>query len=659
MKKIFLLLLIPSFIFSQRVQLSGIPGQKDDMDINDMLKQIMAPYYQEITNLNNKQKDEEIKLRLLQDFRTNIDNFDRVNRYIFGYESAFRMLTNQNSDPKSLAIQVERRAKRGEYQLNIQQLAQHDAFSSAPINLNTPIPAGTFMVQIAQTTNIVKFAGGNILNLEDTLKKTISNTIDVKSIRTSEDTRTLVLSGQKDGINQKIHFDGDLTPLIKSQLLTTGERTETNINWSTEMSNTIISNSSSDLEINYPIEKNTRLTFHVELHNITPPLNTNTAKLALSNLPMNTLGTFSNEHFVIPGVKPILQDRDSSQKNTTPTPTHTITLYFDDHSEEIIPLMSSNYLISLDKYLGKNLTQMRVVSEQALTKISPLLLSTTPDGALNPYKIISQAQDAKFTLDGVEITRPDNTITNLLTGVTLNLLKASQHDITIKIQPDLELIKNTILQWVVEYNNIIEEIYTFTTIPLEKIGKMKPLHEREKDKEDLKEGTFYGNSSLISFKDRLRRLVGTPHNDNPNDIALLDQIGIYVKRRTSFNNDPDTLRKGTLSVDTAELEKMLNTDFDAVHKLFVQDKDGDTIGDIGVAVASVEVDKLMIGNYGFLTRTQQDGGKKIQDFYKRIAKKEDDLERTERKERQSLLQMSQAIAASKAQNESLKQRFGY
>jgi len=660
MKKIlFLLLVIPNILFSQRVQLTGIPGQKDDMDINNLLNQIMEPYYYEITNLYNKKIDEQIKLELLNDFKTNVDNFDRVNRYIYGYESAFRTLTNQNSNPELLDIQVERNAKHGDYKIQIQQLAQNDAFSSAPININQNITSGTFSVIANNFTNIIKFLGGNIDNLENILRQKLSNNIDIKLIHTSSDTKTLIFHGKKEGAESNIDFNGDLTPLLDIQLLTTGRRQETNITWDTLTSNIIISNTSIQKDIDYLIEKNTSLNFQVESENIITPKN-NTQLIALSTLPEVSIGGITNSNIIIPGVLPILNDISNKVENNSNIPsTQLVILTFNDNTEEQIDLITSNYSISLDNYLGGKLSSINIISEDSISKISDILITTTPEGALQAYHSISKAQDALITLDGVEITRDNNNITNLLTGITLNLLKASEEDIHIKIQPDIELIRDTILQWVVEYNNIIEEIYNFTTIPLEKIGKIKPLHQRKKDEEDLKEGTFYGNSSLLGFKDRLRRLVGTPHNDDPNSIALLDQIGIYIKRYNSFNNDPDSLRKGTLSVNTAELEKMLNSTFDSVYKLFFNDKNGDNIGDLGISISASEVNKLMIGGQGYLTRVQQDSGRKVQDLNKNIAKKEDSLERTERKERTSLLQMSQAIAASKAQNESLRQRFGY
>lgn len=662
MKQIFVLifcLILPLTIHSQRVQLSGIPGQDSGMNINDMLNQIMEPYHKELSNIQNRKRDKEIEFKLLQDFKTNVDNFDKINRYIFGYESAFRSLTNSNSDPNSVEVQAERLAKKGTYILNIKQLAQKDAFSSPAILLDHQIPAGKFSVKIGTETIGINFNGGNIIDLANILQEQLSNVIDIRVINTSDDSRTIVFEGKKEGIDQKIIFDGDLTPLTDINLLTKGQEELITIPWQENQSNIIVTNKTQILNTKELIKPQTSLSFQVKLQKIEKVSRTNEEKIALSNLSTEAVGQIKYENIILPGSAPILEDFITNLEPTNQkTPEQNIILTFDDKTTETLPLKAQAYSIPLEKYKHKNLVKVIVNSEDIISDISELRLTTRPEGSLRPYSVISEAQNAIIHFDGVKVERPNNQITNLVTGVNFNLLQASQKDITIHIKPDIELIKDTIIQWVLSYNNIMEEIFTFTTIPLEKIGRIKPLHQREKDGDDLKEGSFYGNASLVGYKDRMRRLVGTSFGNNPNKISLLDQIGIYVRRVNSINTDPEAVKKGTLTLDMNQFEQKLNSNFDDVYNLFVQDIDGDRVGDLGVTVSAQEVLKLMTGNAGYLTKIEQDNRRVMKEFNDKIAKKEDEVDRVERRERQSLLQMSQAVAASKAQNEALKQRFG-
>ncbi len=650
---------IPNISIAQRVQISGIPGQDSDMNITDMLDQIMAPYYSELTNLNNNKIDKEIEFELWQDFKQKIKEFEQVNSYIMGYESAFRSLTNTISDPTAIQAQVTRTAKHGEYRAIINTLASPHSFASAPISIDKSIVKGDFSIIINTNTNSIQFSGGDITSLFNLLRSTLSNNIDVKLLNASDTKKIIALVGKKEGAINKIQFDGDLAPLLDARILTTGEQSETNIQWSLSNTNAIISNSSSTIDTSYPLKDKTLLSFSASLTDIILLVeDENTNKISLSNLTQNTIGEITNFNIILPGATPILEDisLDIDNPIIVPEPTQQLVLTFDDNTIENIPLKNEKHSISLDKFIDKTLVSITAMAEKKILNISDLTLISSPDGTLKPYNETSKAQDSVLLLDGLEITRPSNIVSDLIPGVTLELLQEKTGTIRIQIKPDIELIKDTIVQWVVKYNNIMEEIFIYTTIPLNQIGRTKPLHIRKKNEEDLREGTFYGNTSLIGFKDRMRRLAGSPHGLDQNSLSLLDQIGIYTRRRTSLNNDPDALRKGTLTLDVRELEKILNEQFEEVNKLFVLDTDGNNIADRGVAISATSTLKMMIGGNGFLDKIEQDNSKKMKDLNAQITKKEEAIEVTDRKERQALLQMNQAIVKSKSLSESLQQR---
>lgn len=650
---------IPNISIAQRVQISGIPGQDSDMNITDMLDQIMAPYYSELTNLNNNKIDKEIEFELWQDFKQKIKEFEQVNSYIMGYESAFRSLTNTISDPTAIQAQVTRTAKHGEYRAIINTLASPHSFASAPISIDKSIVKGDFSIIINTNTNSIQFSGGDITSLFNLLRSTLSNNIDVKLLNASDTKKIIALVGKKEGAINKIQFDGDLAPLLDARILTTGEQSETNIQWSLSNTNAIISNSSITIDTSYPLKDKTLLSFSASLTDIILLVeDENTNKISLSNLTQNTIGEITNFNIILPGATPILEDisLDIDNPIIVPEPTQQLVLTFDDNTIENIPLKNEKHSISLDKFIDKTLVSITAMAEKKILNISDLTLISSPDGTLKPYNETSKAQDSVLLLDGLEITRPSNIVSDLIPGVTLELLQEKTGTIRIQIKPDIELIKDTIVQWVVKYNNIMEEIFIYTTIPLNQIGRTKPLHIRKKNEEDLREGTFYGNTSLIGFKDRMRRLAGSPHGLDQNSLSLLDQIGIYTRRRTSLNNDPDALRKGTLTLDVRELEKILNEQFEEVNKLFVLDTDGNNIADRGVAISATSTLKMMIGGNGFLDKIEQDNSKKMKDLNAQITKKEEAIEVTDRKERQALLQMNQAIVKSKSLSESLQQR---
>ncbi len=655
MKLLLLMLFVPSILSAQRVQLSGIPGQDSDMDIADMLEQIMYPYHNDITNLNNNRIDQEIRFELWQEFRSNVQNFEQINRYIMGYESSFRSLTNEISDPSALSVQTLRSAKKGDYRITIYDLATAHSFASAPISTDEVITGGMFDIIISSNTNTVNFKEGSITDLYQVLRDTLSNDINVRLLNSSATKKIISMVSKKEGAEHEVSFDGDIAPLLQTKFLTRGEESTTNLSWST-LSNATISNTSKAMEISYPIEMPTRMSFSAVLSDM-PIVEVDDTKVALSTLSSSEIGSVSSFDIVLPGATPILDDIIEDTSEPVP-PIQNITLLFDDNTEEVIDLVESKqFSVDLEQFKGKTLVNITALSEKKILEISDFTLTATPNGELSLYNETVKAKDASFLLDGVEFNRPSNVVSDLISGVTLELQQQNKTNVLVRIKPDTELIKDTVIQWVMNYNTIMEEIHTFTTVPLSQIGKLKPLHEREADGDDLKEGTFYGNSTLINFKDRMRRMIGSPQNHN--ELSLLDQVGIYVRRRTAPNSDPDAIRKGTLSLDLAEFEKNLNDDFDSVYHLFSMDTTGNSIGDMGVSVNSLNVLQLMIGELGYLTRMERDNSRILKEMDEQIAKKEDEIDRVTRRERQSLLEMSQAVSQSKALSESMRQRIGY
>ncbi|MGL4676777.1 MAG: flagellar filament capping protein FliD [Brevinema sp.] len=660
---LFILLFVPIISNAQRVRLSGIPGQDSDMDITKMLDQIMVPYYNEVTNLNNKRLDQEIEFELWQEFRSNIQNFEQVNRYILGYESSFRSVTNYTSDPSALSIQTTRQAKPGDYRLSINTLADAHAFSTSPIPLDKILNSGDFSVIVNSNTNYISFQESTIDNLYSTLNSSLSNIIDVKLLNASATEKIIALVSKNEGASNRIKFDGDIAPLLDANFLSRGQEQKTNFSWYNN-SNTILTNTNIAMDLSYPISMPTVLSFSSLLEEI--PIITNeepSPKIALSNLNTEELGSISNFNIILPGAKPILDDVptlsnvDSLVEDLLPV--QQLILVFNDNTQEIIDLDSKKYSVSLDQYIDKNLIQIKAISEQKILTLSDLEFIASPNGSLVLHNETVKGQDASFLLDGVEFTRPSNTIADLIPGVTLNLQQDQKTNILVQIKMDIELIKDTIIQWVINYNTLMEELHTFTTIPINQIGRLKPLHQRKKDGDNIKEGTFYGNITLINFKNRMKQMVSSPYNTPTSVITLLDQVGIYVRRRTAPNNDPDAIRKGTLTLDVSELEKSLNQNFSEVQNLFAMDTDGNAVGDKGVVVASIDSLQIMIGNDGYLTRMDQNNSRKLNDLNTQIIKKENEIERVSQKERQALLQMNQAIMQSKSLSESLQQRFNY
>lgn len=146
--------------------------------------------------------------------------------------------------------------------------------------------------------------------------------------------------------------------------------------------------------------------------------------------------------------------------------------------------------------------------------------------------------DASLTLDGIDVTRSSNTITDLLSGVTLNLKKAQAADesaIVITSDTDTDSVAKNIIQPLLDsYNETLRYLNSNTT-------------------------QLRADSALQSFRSRLRGVVSEPVSSaDTNNPKYLTELGITI------GSD------GTLSItDRDKLDDLLKEDPKKVSDLFI------------------------------------------------------------------------------------------
>ena len=95
-----------------------------------------------------------------------------------------------------------------------------------------------------------------------------------------------------------------------------------------------------------------------------------------------------------------------------------------------------------------------------------IVTAANPTGALN-YNVGVKGQDASLTIDGVPLTSASNTVTNLIPGVTFQLLAPSAEEsgntleqVQVVIANDNSGVESTVNQFVTDYNSLISAINT-------------------------------------------------------------------------------------------------------------------------------------------------------------------------------------------------------
>ncbi len=154
---------------------------------------------------------------------------------------------------------------------------------------------------------------------------------------------------------------------------------------------------------------------------------------------------------------------------------------------------------------------------------------------------LQSGEDATVVVDGIQLTRSSNSISDILQGVTLNLHQEdTDTTINFSVSRDYDTITEKVQGFIKDYNDIIDFIndqFSYDT-----------------DKQEG--GTLLGDTTLISVQTEIKNIISDRINGLPATLRSLAQIGI---------DSDDT---GHLSMDESEFRDNLQDDFSGVMKIF-------------------------------------------------------------------------------------------
>nr|MBL8457029.1 flagellar filament capping protein FliD [Zoogloeaceae bacterium] len=161
-------------------------------------------------------------------------------------------------------------------------------------------------------------------------------------------------------------------------------------------------------------------------------------------------------------------------------------------------------------------------------------------GASSTLDELEKAQDAILKLDGVTLTRSSNSLTDVIEGVTLNILKADPGKPTkLTVAPDNTSVKTAIENLVKAYNEFNTTSRTLTSY----------------DAKNKTSSILTGDSTVRSIQSQIRNALGASFPGS-GGVSSLSEIGI------TFNRD------GSLSITSSKLDSALNDPDKKVGELF-------------------------------------------------------------------------------------------
>lgn len=170
-------------------------------------------------------------------------------------------------------------------------------------------------------------------------------------------------------------------------------------------------------------------------------------------------------------------------------------------------------------------------------------------GWTGAFDVTTVAKDAQLDVGGITVTRPSNTISDLLPGATLNLKATSATPVTVNVQRDAEAVSTKVEALVKALNGAIDEI------------KLRTAYNAETQQRS----SLTGDSTARTVAQRMTDAVIAEVEG-----AALSTVGLA---------GVELGRDGRFTFDAAEFKAAYADDPSAVQRLFVEG--GDTTGGVG------------------------------------------------------------------------------
>ncbi|HSX72303.1 MAG TPA: flagellar filament capping protein FliD, partial [Pseudomonas sp.] len=158
---------------------------------------------------------------------------------------------------------------------------------------------------------------------------------------------------------------------------------------------------------------------------------------------------------------------------------------------------------------------------------------------------LSTSENAKFKIDGLEVQSASNEVSDVIEGVTFNLLTAEEgKTATLTVGDNTGAVKTNLQKFVDSYNKLISTTTSLTSVVA--VEGSEPLT-----------GNLVGDATVRSLLSGIRSELVTP---GAGDFRALSDLGIT------------TDKTGKLVIDSDKLDKVLAEDYDKVGEFLTGDK---------------------------------------------------------------------------------------
>ncbi len=679
----------------------SIPGVSDKYKTNDLVESLMKaeriPLDREQKTLDGY-KEQQTAWRSVN---KNMSSLRETVRSLYSYDNPFNNKLASSTDEAAITAEAGRDAAFESFKIEVLNPAAADRFLSAEIEKNAEVPAGTYTYRSGDKSVSMNWKGGALQDFTAALNKRSNGVVKASLIGVSAGKQSLMIESLHTGNENKLIFEDaaldfaesvDMIRKVKPQAETfaaSGKElraapetaavpeqefmpplSEKDVSYadgavhvpprgsfSVKIPAGIAADPNQQIEFTVFENRTEDITAALNEQARTPELpdagSVSFKGIQVENIKSDTTLPAAAETVPKEPLVPVEDDavfsvrmKDGSEKQLA----YADAAAQDDGGRKMI-IRTADY-DGIDSIVVRNRNTGKEFSVSAMSAYN-----RNADLGFEPSHPVSTAADAKIKYEGITITRPTNTIDDIVPNVTLTVAAATEKPATIKIEPDTESAKEALITFIGKYNQVVAEMNILTQNKPELITELEYLTDAEIEQYDKWLGLFQNDFSLTNGKSAMQTIMSTPYQIDANtDISMLSQIGISGSA-TAYSGYSASKMRGYMEIDEKKLDAALKSNLADIKNIFGYDSDGDLIIDSGIAYQLDKRLQSFVQSGGILATKTSGLDGKITDSESKIKKLETQLASKEQELKQKYGQMESTLNSLESQSNSITNTF--
>lgn len=558
-----------------------MPGLMTGQNTNDIVKKLVELERRPITRWETENVYAKAQIEVWGELKNHTTNLQTKTRALVSFTAPFATKAVSSSEEGVITGEASRAAKSGNRALEILELASKHQISGQEVDTDVKLPAGNFTIYSGHLKETVNFSGGSLAELANQIKNSAGSLAEVSLVKIDKNSSIVTVTAVKTGKKFELQFS-DPNAILKMAGIV-GE----NSNQATETRLKLIPNLAEKKP--YEVSK-----FKKSEDPNEAPVSTEEGLILKADTAFvfpvagNEILERSYVSIEVLGESPqILEIGVGFEKDGA-------------SRSKFLPVnkKDSKYELTISDFAtNKNLTSI-ILSNASTTelKIKSIELVTPPKpGTAEPIKVLAEAKDLKFKIDGVEITRESNEgISDVLDGISFNVHKVTSTPVTLDIKVDHNKGLTLIKEWVSAYNELMKFSKEVTSV--EKNGKISDKKASDDSKSldiskdfwdnKTKSGILAGENSIIRLIASLKTVTNSYYpSTRENGFRVLTDIGVSTG---AVGSNWEKIQDGLLQIDEEKLVAVLADNPDAVRDLFASDTNNDAKMEEGVGIRMIE-----------------------------------------------------------------------